>query len=532
VSLETVINNSLFLYGFGSFLIAASLGYLVWYFYREHRGVLALRKRGRLPPYLRGIADEKGRIVISALASIWKEKTEREKLKVSDVEEVYSEGVAKGYHDTLIQVAREHFEPKILPGDKEETGETKDPVDRVFESLPPQVLIEFLIPSLLEIKIPELDRLTPDQKERVYRRVAERLLSEAGRVVELKKEYGEKVYKEEVRREASGETQSRILTEKKERVVKHVSVSEDEGNVPGDIAHFFVSEFDISLDVVKSLRLNEPDLMVIENRAEFLALPDNRELIRFLVDLHLNGLLPYFFGKKYEIGKVLKDFVLFLASLKTENLLERGSSRPVLDYLKERAEKYYSYKMARPAAYGNAKNGKWGINALREVNFLPLAAGYLAQLERPNLVTEFVDVVIEKLNLKIQDMFFREFTFTDSKTGEVFVESKYYDHLGFSHDGSIYIVPTAVDLWLGYYSLAMPYVLLSVLKVGFVFERPVYIYPYTIHYKSGKKKTFRLFEITDDSEFNKTLSERLVNKSVAIKDFIDVDFVEKITIDT
>lgn len=532
----------------GLLLVIISVGVFVWYIRVEFfpYGLKNFRKKG-IPPHLKGIVDSEGRVILSSLASIWYENKKRSSLTSEDYREVYSEGVKKGIDKALEQVAREFFEPKIFSDStddayNENKEKSKDPVDVLFENLPPKAIIETILPSVLKLDFPQIKNLSEEEKDTVYRSFLNRLIKEEKfkGTGEITPSIGERIYREEVEKYVEGSGRSRsegkkgdaskeigeVLLNKKER-----DSGSSYGNISFELTDFFIRELEIPEELVRSLRFSEPDFVLLETRIDSLIIPEVKTLIKFIVDLHLKNKLYLFFSKRYEISKVFKDYLLYVASCLSDRLFDdMDSDSPVLSYFRSRASYYYSLKMCRSNAYEAARKGKWGYFASKEVSFLPVVSAFLASIERPDIEKEFVDLIIGNLNIKVQDMFFRSFTFTDKKTGEIDTDDRYFDHLGFSYNGRIFLLPYAVDLWLDYYSLSMPYVLSSVVKTDIIFEKPVYVNPYTVTYRNGRSRTFKLSEVTEEGGLNKVLINALVNKEVNIRDYQNILSIEKVSL--
>ncbi|WP_029523638.1 hypothetical protein [Persephonella sp. KM09-Lau-8] len=545
------LENVNWLFVLGIFSISVSIFVLAWYLYTEFFSYRFSRKG--IPSYLKGIVDSEGRLILSSLASIWYENKRKTSLTSEDYKEVYSEGVRQGVDKALEQIAREFFEPKVFSDgdDKQDEvkNEKKDPVDALFENLPPKAIIEVIIPSVLKLDIPSIKGLSEEEKNIIYRNFLDRLFKEQNfkEIGSITSSVGERIYKEEVEKFVKGSIENakekeEVKDENKETIEKLLKKQDKKepqdsfslwnGNLPSEFVEYFVKRVDLPEELVRSLRFSEPDFVLLEARMDFLAIPEVKDLLRFMIDLHSRGKLHLFFSQKYDISKLFKDYLLYVTSCLSDRLFDSSDvdDSPVYAYFKKRASYYYSLKMCRPGAYESARKGKWGPVASKEVMFLPVVSGYLASVERPELEKEFVDLIISNLNVKVQDMFFRSFTFTDKKTGEIDTDDRYFDHLGFSYQDRIYLLPYAVDLWLDYYSLAMPYVLSSVVKVDFSFGRPSYVHPYTVFYRDGRSRTFKFAEVTNENNLNKVLINALMNKEVMIKDYQNIETVERVTL--
>lgn len=540
-----------FLFLLGTFLLIVSVGAFVWYVYVEYFSYKFGRRK--TPPYLKGIVDSEGRVILSSLSSIWYENEKRSSFSFEDYTEAYSEGVKKGVDKALEQVAKEFFEPKVFSDSISHDGkddvevDSRDPVDALFENLPPRTVIELIIPSVLKLDLPYLEGLSEEEKNILYKRFLDRLMEEENfkRVGDITPSVGEKIYREEVEKfigVSSGGTEGEI--EEKEDSIDTITMEnllvkdldnrsksyQSDFSSSSWFADFFVNEIGLSIQLVNSLRLSEPDLVLLEARMDFLAIPEVKALLNFMIKLHEKNKLYLLFSKSYDVSKLFKDYLLYITSCLSDKLFDSpGVDSPVLSYFRNRASYYYSLKMCRFGAYEAAKKGKWGPLASKEVMFLPVISGYLASVERPDLEKEFTDLIISNLNIKVQDMFYRSFTFANKKKGEIDTDDRYFDHLGFSYEGKIYLLPYAVDLWLDYYALAMPYVLSSIIKVDVVFEKPVYVHPYTVSYKDGRNRTFKLSEVTDERDLSKVIVSSLLNKEVKIKDYQNVESIKKIS---
>jgi hypothetical protein len=515
----------------GASISVISLFILSWYVYQE---VQNRRKSGKS---FDGFVDRDGRVYMSVLSSIWKEKEKRENLSSKDYSQASAEGIESGIEKIVESVAKKYFEPAVYNADDDESKKkvsSSDPVDGLFESLPPSLVIETIFPSLAKIAVPGMEKLSREEMEAVYKEVLSTILREYKTIGEVTPEAGKRLLEKEVSR-YTGTT----ISDKKEddKEVKDSLVPEVEGNLPEDVASFFEKECQLPSYLVRGLRLSEPELMVVENRIDIFAVNEIREIMDFILKLHREGDLPFFFTRRYDIYKVFKDFLVYVGSLPFEKIFSRASSEDyIYDYFRDRARFYYTKKMVQPSYFAKLEEGLYGQAKALELRFISLISSFLLERERPSLSEEFIDFIIEKLNRKETDMISRDFVdYKRDKKGKIVdteTVHKYYDHVGFSFNDQIYLIPQAVDLWLDYYSLGMPYVLKGVIRVDFVFEKAVYVHPYEVYYTDQPgSRTFKLMETTPEAGVSSLIYRALKTKEPRIKEFRNIKTIKRISLE-
>ena len=511
---------------------------ILGYFFDFYRLIPFRRKKpAGIEKYIKDYVDADGNLLLERLAEIWLRVEKKNLYTRKEVVSLVDKAAVRAKKE-MAQRAESVLGQIYSISDVESS-------DEIFSKLPAEEKIAALFGEDFIEEIAGED-ISPEAKSRLADYIwnyvesfKDRKLSDFSReeireiVSELKKELkGERV------NNLSSKRASVIVNEVAEEVLKenipHVVSSAKgpgelkidetfEGNLSADVKERLV-ELGMNQEIVERIYVSPDEMLSRSGEFEYLWRDSVGDLIKFYNQLYLSKDLRYFLSYSFEPVKLFKDYMLYL--LDNYRPGDKSSSVEGFGRVIGSAEFYNYLSLKNYKSFKKKKDAE-----SKNFTFMSIIVAYESftseNYQKNHL--DLMETLFSYLNVKREGVAYREFVFSSNKgkEEEQFVVS--YDHVGFTYDGEVYLIPKALDIIMGKYFLAVPYLFKNHFEMFFLSDYFPHVGLFKVKRKVNgdfERRNELLIKVRKDSNFYASLMENLKHKDLKISNYRNLHSIE------